>query len=95
MDDTQKLLKTIINHQSSVKEELLKEIRSVRTKVDSYGENLNEFKKETKLNFRKVNDRMDKLGRQLAYLEDDAPTREEFDELKEKVEKISKKFAVA
>ena len=33
--------------------------------------------------------KIDKLGRQLAYLEDDTPTREEFDHLGKRVDKIS------
>lgn len=38
--------------------------------------------------FKEVNDRLDKQGKQLAYLEDDAPTRGEFDELTKRVEKL-------
>lgn len=37
--------------------------------------------------------RIDKLGFQLANLEDDAPTIEEFDLLEKRVEKIEKRFA--
>ncbi|MDP3973925.1 MAG: hypothetical protein Q8P92_03770 [Candidatus Daviesbacteria bacterium] len=32
--------------------------------------------------------RIDKLGKSLAYLEDDAPTREEFDNLEDRVDKV-------
>jgi len=38
--------------------------------------------------FEKVNDRLDKQGAQLAYLEDDAPTIKEFNQLKRKVIKL-------
>ena len=38
--------------------------------------------------FKKVNDRLDKQGKSLAYLEDDAPTVEEFEKLEERVTKI-------
>ena len=34
--------------------------------------------------------RLDKLGKQLAYLEDDTPTREENDKLEERVAKVEK-----
>lgn len=34
---------------------------------------------------------IDKNGRQLAYLEDDAPTREEFDILEKRVGKLEQK----
>ena len=39
-------------------------------------------------------ERVDKLGLQLAYLEDDAPTRDEFDELQSVVKKIERKVGV-
>jgi chromosome segregation ATPase len=44
--------------------------------------------------FDKVDKRIDKLGLQIASLEDDAPTIDEFDELKEKVVKIQKNLAL-
>lgn len=37
----------------------------------------------------KVEERLDKIGQQVAYLEDDAPTREEFENLEKKVLRIS------
>ncbi len=37
--------------------------------------------------------RIDKLGKSLAYLEDDTPTREEFDGLESRVVKVEKKAA--
>lgn len=78
MDDTKKMFQAIINGQSSLKEDLLSEIRKVDKKLD-------EFREENKAEHEKITKRIDKLGGQLAYLEDDAPTREEFDELTEKV----------
>ncbi len=39
----------------------------------------------------KVDKRVDKLGKSLAYLEDDAPTREEHDNLDKRVTKIERK----
>ena len=41
----------------------------------------------------KVDLKVDKLGKQLAYLEDDAPTREEFDDLEKRVDKIDHKVS--
>ena len=41
-----------------------------------------------KKGFDAVNERLDKHGKQLAYLEEDAPTREEFDDLKKRVDKL-------
>jgi hypothetical protein len=40
-----------------------------------------------------MNKRIDNLGNQLAYLEDDAPTREEFDEMSTEVNQIKIKIA--
>lgn len=77
MDDTQKMFQIIINGQSTFKQEVLSRIDKLEvkleTRIDSVEKNLTT--------------RIDKLGKQLAYLEDDAPTREEFD--KENQRKIS------
>ncbi len=53
---------------------------------------LKDLKEEVHSGFEEVNDRIDKLGESLAYLEDDAPTREEHDELEKRVTKIEKKL---
>lgn len=37
--------------------------------------------------------RIDKIGKAVAYLEDDAPTREEHDELEDRVEKVEVQIA--
>ena len=90
-DDSIKMLRAVINGQSSLKEELLGEIH----KLD----------KEVKEGFKKVDDRfesldskltkrIDKLGLQIASLEDDAPTIDEFDELAKKVTKIQKSLVL-
>lgn len=43
----------------------------------------------------KVDKRVDTLGKSLAYLEDDAPTRVEHQKLEKRVIKIEKKIALA
>lgn len=43
---------------------------------------------ETKEGFKQVNDRLDKQGKSLAYLEEDAPTIDEFDKLEKRVTKL-------
>lgn len=82
MDDTQKMLRMVINGQSAMKSELLTKIdkldEKLTNRIDSLEKNMNK-------GFEKVNDRVDKLGKSLAYLEDDAPTRDEFDKLDERV----------
>jgi len=56
---------------------------------------LQEVKKELRDGLGKVNKRIDTLGGDLAYLEDDAPTREEHDKLDKRVVKLEKKFISA
>jgi predicted nuclease with TOPRIM domain len=68
------VLQAIINGQSSLKQDLLKEIGTVRNEVGSLKKELTDFRKENKSEHEKMNKRMDKLGEQLSYLEDDAPT---------------------
>ena len=89
MDDTKKMLTAIINGQSAMKEELLNRIDKLERKVDGNHESLS--KKidgvdarltEVETNLTK---RIDKIGLQLARLEDDTPTREEFDGLDSRV----------
>jgi len=81
MDDTKKMLRAVINGQSAMKEELLGEIRKVDKKVDKLDTKIDGVEK-------RLTKRIDRLGKQLAYLEDDAPTREEFNELESRVDMI-------
>ena len=85
MDDTKKMLRTIINGQSAMKSELLGEIKKVDKKVDL-------LKKSMDKGFKDVNARVDKLGKSLAYLEDNAPTREEFEDLDKRVGNFEENF---
>ncbi len=86
MDATKTMLRAIINGQSAMKQDLLGEIRKVDTTVKKLEKNVD-------LGFEVVKTRMDKLGKSLAYLEDDAPTREEFDGLEKRVVKVEQKAA--
>ena len=83
MDNTKKMLRAIINGQSAMKSELLGEIKKVDKKVDKLDVKIDGVEK-------RLTERIDKLGKQLAYLEDDAPTRNEFDNLTVRVDKIEK-----
>jgi polyhydroxyalkanoate synthesis regulator phasin len=60
---------------------ILNKVSSIDKKVD------NGFKGVTE-KFSETNERIDKLGLQLANLEDDAPTIEDFEKLEQKVVKI-------
>ena len=89
MDDTQKMLRAIINGQSNFRQEVLAKIdkldQKLTGKIDSVDEKLTRRIDSVEEN---LTERLDKIGKQLAYLEDDAPTREEFDDLEERVDKI-------
>lgn len=86
MDDTKKMLRVIINGQSSMKSELLVEIKKVDKKVDQVRVDL----KNLEVN---LTERMDKLGLQIANVEDDAPTWDDFDKLESRVKKVELKVA--
>ncbi len=89
MNDNQKMLQAIINGQSSFRQELLGKIDKIDKKIDDKVDGLSEKLDQVEKN---LATRIDKLGKQLAYLEDDAPTREEFDELEKKIDKIQQKI---
>lgn len=84
-NDTQKMLQVIINGQSAFRQEVLGKIEKIDKKVDKLGNDLGGKIDQVEKNLTK---RIDKLGRQFAYLEDDTPTREEFDGLEKRVDKI-------
>jgi len=85
MDDTKKMLQTIIYGQSAMKSELLGEIQKLDRKIELKTDGL---KNEMKEGFKKLTARVDKIGSQIARLEDDAPTVEEFDKLDKRVTKL-------
>ena len=81
MSDT-KILQGILRGQAAIREYIGQQISLVRQDI----------KKVDK----KVEDntlRLDRLGKQLAYLEDDTPTIEEHDNLEKRVGKIEKTIA--
>lgn len=89
MNDTQKMLQAIINGQSTLKGELLKKIDDVDKKVDKLAGTVEGLGGKIDRVEKNITQRIDKIGKQLAYLEDDAPTREEFDKLENRVVKMS------
>lgn len=93
MDDTKNMLQAIINGQSAMKEELLSKISSVDSKVGSLDEKVNKLDKKVDNVEKNLTKRIDKLGLQIARLEDDAPTRDEFDGLEERVVQVEQKLA--
>jgi len=87
-DDTKKMLQIIINGQSTFRQEVLSKIDNLDQKLEGRIDGL-----EVKIDKGEKNltGRIDKLGKQLAYLEDDAPTREEFDHLEKRAGKLEEK----
>lgn len=73
------MLQAIINGLRALEEMLMGEIGKVRSDV-----------KRVEVKVDKNGKRIDKVGLQIAYLEDDAPTREEFDDLEKRVKKVEK-----
>lgn len=61
----------------------------------SIRDDIKKLEKKTEKGFKEVNNRLDKQGKSLAYLEDDAPTTEEFNKLEKRVSKIEKQVASA
>lgn len=86
MDDTQKMLQAVIHGQNTLKQELVGRIDKLDKKLTGRVDGL-----EVKIDRveKNLTERIDKIGMQLAYLEDDAPTREEFDNLAGRVDKMS------
>ncbi len=84
MTDT-KMLQAILDGQRAIKEELKDDINSVRKEV-------NRLHKKADEGFRIVNNRLDNIGKSVAFLEDDAPTREEHNRLEKRVIKIENKL---
>lgn len=68
MDNTKGVLRVIINSQSVMKAEILAEVKKV-------GNGVKEHRRETKVEFKKAAQRMDRLGKSLAFLECDVPSR--------------------
>ncbi len=88
VDETQKMLRIIINSQSAFRQEILKKFKQIDDRFENLEKGLNGRIDELESN---LTNRLDTIGKQLAYLEDDTPTREEFSKLEEKVEKLSQK----
>jgi chromosome segregation ATPase len=88
MDDTNQMLRAIINGQSAMKSELIEEIHKVDQKVDKLDKKIDGVDSRLTEIETNLTNRMDKLGLQIARLEDDAATRDEFDNLDERVTRL-------
>lgn len=75
MNDTQKMLQAIINGQSAIKQELSGKIDKVDQKVDRLNEKVGGLDGKIDRVEKRLTERLDKIGKQLAYLEDDTPNK--------------------
>ena len=65
MDDTQKMLKALIKGQTNLSNKIVE----LSVNIDNVHREVQDLRTETKDGFKKVNDRIDTLGKSLAYLE--------------------------
>jgi hypothetical protein len=93
MDDTQKMLRTIINGQSAMKQELLTAVGKVEKRIDKLDDKVDGLDARLTEVETNLTSRLDKVGLKLARLEDDAPTREEFENLESRVVNLEQSTA--
>lgn len=87
INEIKKMQRAIINGQSSMKAELLAEIKKVDHKLDKEVVGL---RQEMQKGFNDLTWRVDMIGKQLNTLDDDAPVGEEFNKLVKRVDKLEK-----
>lgn len=93
MDDVKQMFRKIINGQSALKSELFVEIRKVDKKVGDLEIKIDKGFSNVGKKLVGLTKRVDKIGLQVARLEDDASTNEEFDKLEKRVVKVEQKVA--
>lgn len=86
IDDIEKMLRALVNSVSGFKQESLSFRKEVLQRFD-------EVDKKIEGSETRLTKRIDSIGKQLAYLEDDAPTRDEFSKLEKRVGKLEQKPA--
>jgi BMFP domain-containing protein YqiC len=86
MEEIMKMLRAVINTQSLLREEIVKLRKDMNNGFKEAKENDIQTEK-------RLTNRIDKIGKSVAYLEDDAPTREEHEELERRVTTVEKKLA--
>ncbi len=71
MEEIKKMLRAVINAQSALREEFLGQIAKVRQEIGETKEDVRNAEK-------RLTARIDKIGKTVAYMEDDTPTRQEY-----------------
>lgn len=70
-----------------------KDLNELNLRVEGVEGNLTNLEAKVDKGFKNVNERIDKLGKTLAVLDNDAPTRDEFEDLTTRVKKVEVKVA--
>ena len=97
MSDTkliQEVLKKITSMDSRM-ESMDSRITSMDSRIGSMDKKMDRGFDEVKVMISENGGRLDKLGLQLAELEDDAPTREEHDKLEDRVKDLERQVTVS
>lgn len=92
-DGTKKMLRAVVNGQSSMKSEILGEIKKNREEINKVNNKVDKVREDLVSLEKRLMKRMDKIGLQSARLEDDTPTIKEFDKLEKGVTKVEQKIA--
>jgi len=79
VDKTHKMLQILVEGQAAIRGDIKKLDNKLTNRINGVEEKLTE--------------RIDKLGMQIANLEDDSPTVEEFDTLEKRVIKVEQRLA--
>ncbi len=85
VDNTLKMLQAILKGQEALKQELTVQMNKLEQKLGERIDKVEIRLKGVEEGLKAAITRIDKIGKQLAYLEDDTPTREEFEKLEQKV----------
>jgi heterodisulfide reductase subunit C len=88
LTEIEKTLRAIANRQSSISEDILKSKKEVLQEVKKVDNKVIKLDGEVKQGFKKVHERLDKIGLQVAYNEDETPSRDEHDALEKRVTKL-------
>jgi len=86
LGEMKKMLRAVASTQSSLRQDILGTKKELREEIVELGMELKAVEK-------RLTERLNIQGSQLAYLEDDAPTSEEFGDLEKRVKKVETKIA--
>jgi predicted ArsR family transcriptional regulator len=87
MDDVTKMFQTIINGQSAFRQEVMSKFSQLERKFEKLDGKIDQVEI-------RLTERLDKIGKQLAFVEDDTPTKEEFEKLEKRVSKLEQPTSV-